>query len=161
MLIKQTIRAATGWLELGMPADALEELKSLSLVEQGQHRAMELKLAAEMAMMMWKDASATALKLCEQASDEPDFFLSAAYCLHEMGSTVEARNCLENGPASLHELPVFHYNMACYLWKIGDQEPAKQYLMNAISMDENFLEAAKVDKDLVGLDIGLTNSHVA
>jgi hypothetical protein len=138
MLAKQTIRAATGWLELGMPADALEELQSLSIEEQSQRRAMELKLTAEMAMMAWNHASATALKLCTLASDEPDFFLSAAYCLHEMGSTREARNCLENGPATLYELPVFHYNMACYLWTLGDQKPAKQFLMHAISMDGGF-----------------------
>lgn len=153
MITKQVIRAATGWLELGMPDDALEELAALTGADRSERRVLELKLSAEMAKGYWLQASATALELCGQAADEPDFFLSAAYCLHEAGSTAEARKCLLSGPEVLHDLPVFHYNMACYLWTLGDKDNATRHLDIAIGMDDSFLEAARVDRDLVGMVI--------
>ncbi len=153
MLTKQVIRAATGWLELGMPDDALEELDALTGEDRSERRVLELKLSAEMAKGYWPQAAATALELCAQAADEPDFFLSAAYCLHEAGSTEEARKCLLSGPEVLHEFPVFHYNMACYLWTLGDKDNATRHLDIAIGMDDSFLDAARTDRDLVGMKI--------
>lgn len=140
-------------MELGMPDDALEELKGLTGEDRSGRKALELKLAAEMAKMDWKEGADTALELCEQAVDEPDYFLSAAYCLHEIGMTVEARACLLRGPSVLRELPVFHYNMACYLWNLNEKESAKSHLHKAVEMDESFLEAARTDRDLVGMEI--------
>lgn len=153
MVTKQVIRAATGWLELGMPDDALEELSALSGADRSQRRVLELKLSAEMAKGDWQQASTTALELCGQVADEADFFLSAAYCLHEAGSTAEARKCLLKGPGVLAEFPVYHYNMACYLWTLGEKEAARDHLDKAVAMDESFLESARTDRDLVGMEI--------
>lgn len=153
MVAKQVIRAAAGWLELGMPDDALEELAALTGEDRTERRVLELKLSAEMAKGDWPHASATALELCGQAADEPDFFMSAAYCLHEAGRTAEARKCLLKGPGVLNEFPVYHYNMACYLWTLGEKESAKAHLDTAIGMDESFLESARADRDLVGMKI--------
>lgn len=153
MLAKQVIRAASGWLELGMPDDALGELASLSVDERGENRVRQLKLAAEMAKEDWESASATALGLCEQAVDEPEHFLSAAYCLHETGKTAKAKECLLGGPAVLREMPVFHYNMACYLWILGERKTAKDHLDKAVEMDGSFLDSARADKDLAGMEI--------
>jgi len=152
MVAKQVLRAASGWLELGMPDDALEELRSLEGEERESRKALELKLAAEMVKEDWKVASETARSLCKHAVDEPDFFLSAAYCLHENGDTDEARKWLLNGPESLHEIPVYHYNMACYLWTLGERERAKNHLAKAVDMDGSFLESAREDRDLVGME---------
>ncbi|MFD2257383.1 tetratricopeptide repeat protein [Luteolibacter algae] len=154
MVTKQILRAASGWLELGMPDDALEELKSLGSTGSGQERrALELKLAAEMAKEDWTESSKTAGILCRMAVDDPEFFLSAAYCNHEAGNTEEAKNWLMRGPDVLNEMPVYHYNMACYLWKLGESERAKNHLAKAVQMDESFLDSAKQDRDLVGMEL--------
>ncbi|QTN31605.1 tetratricopeptide repeat protein [Akkermansiaceae bacterium] len=152
MVTKQVIRAASGWLELGMPDDALEELNGLSGEDRQGRKVLELELAAQMAKGSWAGASSTARQLCGQAADEPDFFLSAAYCLHEAGETEEARQLLSGGPEVLREFPVYHYNMACYLWTLGEGDSAKEHLDKAIAMDEGFLDAAKTDRDLVGME---------
>ena len=153
VVAKQVIRAASGWLELGMPDDALEELNGLEGDDRCSRKALELELAARMAKGYWKDGSATALELCAQNIDEPDFFLSAAYCLHEAGETGEAMKTLLRGPRALEGLPVYHYNMACYMWTLGDKDGAKEHLGKAIEMDESFLESARSDRDLVGMEI--------
>ena len=153
MVAKQIIRAASGWLELGMPEDALEELKGLSGEDSEDRKVLELKLAAQMAQMAWQLAAETAKCLCTQAVDEPEYFLNAAYCLHETGETEEARKWLLRGPEVLSEQPVFHYNMACYLWQLGEKERAHNHLAKAVEMDESFMESARHDKDLVGMEI--------
>lgn len=153
MLVKQVIRVAAGWLELGMPDDALKELATLNGEERGERRVRELKLAAEMAKGDWSCAAETALGLCKMAADEPDFFMSAAYCLHEAGRTAQAQECLIKGPGVLTEFPVYHYNMACYLWTLGEKEVAREHLAKAVEMDESFLESARSDRDLAGMEL--------
>jgi tetratricopeptide (TPR) repeat protein len=152
MLTKQIIRAASGWLELGMPADALNELKNLPKESSEERVVLELRLAAEMALQNWKHGAETAKALCMEAVDEPDFFLSAAFCLHELGETDEARKWLLRGPEVLSEMAVYHYNMACYLWTLGEKERAHNHLTQAFEMDDSFKEAARHDKDLVGIE---------
>ena len=135
-----------------MPSEALEELDGLASVDKESRKAQELKLAAQMLMEDWQAASETARELCRLASGEADFFLSAAYCLHECGETEEAKKWLMSGPEELHEIPVYHYNMACYLWMLGEPERARNHLAKAVEMDENFLDVAKLDRDLVGMN---------
>ena len=152
MVTKQIIRAASGWLELGLPEDALEELEGLPPADRDTRKALEVKLAAQMAKSDWKPASETAVSLCTQGVEEAEYFVSAAYCFHEIGDTEEARKWLQRGPESLSEMPVYHYNMACYLWKLGEGERARNHLAKAIEMDESFMESARHDKDLVGME---------
>lgn len=153
MLTKQILRAASGWLELGMPDDALNELKNLPNENREDRLALELRLAAEMALKNWKDAAETAKLLCMEAVDEPNYFLSAAFCLHELGHTGEAKKWLQRGPEILSEMAVFHYNMACYLWILGEKERAHNHLNRAFEMDDSFRESARFDKDLAGMEL--------
>jgi len=151
MLVTKTLRAAAGWLELGLADEALYELQSLPLDVQCLRAPLELKLAAQMERQRWNAASETARLLCLKAEDEPMFFLRAAFCLHETGDTLAACNQLLRGPKTLFEMAVFHYNLACYLWTLGEGSRARSHLKQAISMDEAFLESAREDRDLVGI----------
>ena len=151
MVVTKTLRAAAGWLELGLADEALYELQSLPTEVQSLRAPLELKLAAQMDHEKWNAASETARLLCLKAEDEPEFFLRAAFCLHETGDTLAACNQLLRGPKALFEMPVFHYNLACYLWTLGEGPRARSHLKQAISMDESFLESAREDRDLVGI----------
>ncbi len=152
MGILQTLNAASGWLELGLPDEALAELEALPLEDRGNRRALELKLSAQMENQSWNPASETARLLCLKAADEPEFFLRAAFCLHETGDTLAACNWLLRGPKSLFEMAIFHYNLACYLWTLGEANRARSHLRQAIAMDQSYLDAALSDRDLIGMD---------
>ena len=152
MVVNRTLRAAAGWLELGLADEALYEIETLPPTDRTQRGALELKLAAQMARGQWNPASETARLLCLRAEDEPEFFLRAAFCLHETGDTLAACNQLLRGPKTLFEMPVFHYNLACYLWTLGEGPRARSHLKQAIEMDETFLQSAREDRDLVGID---------
>lgn len=152
MVVTKTLRAASGWLDLGLADEALFELQSLPTSAQALRAVLELKLAAQMEREEWNPASETARLLCLKAEDEPEFFLRAAYCLHETGDTLAACNQLLRGPKSLFDMAIFHYNLACYLWTLGDSARARSHLKQAIEMDEQFLESARTDRDLAGME---------
>ncbi len=151
MVVTKTLRAATGWLELGLADEALYELQSLPFEDQRGRAALEVKLVALMDCRSWNAASETARLLCLKAKNEPEFFLRAAYCLHETGDTLAACNQLLRGPKALFEMAIFHYNLACYLWTLGEANRARSHLKQAIEMDDSYLEAARDDRDLVGI----------
>ncbi len=153
MAVTKTLRAAAGWLELGLADEALYELQALPAEVQRLRAPLELRLTAQMEREQWNAASETARLLCLKAEDEPEFFLRAAYCLHETGDTLAACNQLLRGPKTLFEMAVFHYNLACYLWTLGEGPRARSHLKQAIAMDESFIAAAREDRDLVGIGL--------
>ena len=140
-----------GWVELGLADEALAELESLPAEAQQERSALEVKLVALMECQSWNSASETARLLCLKAADEPEFFLRAAFCLHETGDTHAACQQLLRGPKSLFEMAIFHYNLACYLWTLGEGCRARAHLQTAVTMDESYREAARTDRDLVGI----------
>ena len=151
MVVTKSLRAAAGWLELGLADEALYELQTLPPEVQRLRAALELTLAAQMDREMWNLASETARLLCLKAEDEPEFFLRAAFCLHETGDTLAACNQLLRGPKTLFEMAIFHYNLACYLWTLGEADRARSHLKQAIAMDDSYLESAREDRDLAGI----------
>lgn len=153
MGVSQTLLAASGWLELGIADEAMAELESLPGEARTERTALELKLAAQMLSQSWNSASDTARLLCLKVTDEPHYFLKAAFCLHETGDTLAACKWLLQGPKSLFEMAIFHYNLACYLWTLGEGNRARSHLKQAITMDESFIAAAREDQDLVGIGL--------
>ena len=67
------------------------------------------------------------------------------------GDTLAARNQLLRGPKTLLAMPHFHYNIACYLWTLGEHARARTHLSQAIAMDESYRESALTDRDLTGI----------
>jgi hypothetical protein len=151
MCSTKILLAASGLIELGLPEEALLELESLPTEMRGRREVLELRLCALMESRSWNSASDTARLLCIQVTDEPLFFLQAAFCLHETGDTLAARDWLLRGPKCLFEMAVFHYNLACYLWTLGEARRARSHLRKAIRMDGAYLAAARKDRDLAGI----------
>lgn len=142
-----------GWLELGLPEDALEELAELNAEQRLKKQVLELKMFSEMEAYRWNAAADTGRLLCLREPKEPRFFIHAAYCLHETGDTHAARNWLMTGPAELIEDPLFHYNIACYHAVLGSPGQAMSHLNRAFSMDETLKESAREDEDLSDLEL--------
>lgn len=148
MQFVEVLRSALGWLELGLPEEALEELNNLSASQRMRRQALELKLLAEMKGGYWNAGADTGRLLCLREPAEPRFFLHAASCLHETGDTMAARNWLMTGPSALIQDPIFHYNIACYHAVLGERKQAKSHLRRAFSMDETLKHKAREEDDL-------------
>jgi predicted Zn-dependent protease len=148
---QRALIAAQGYCELGMYADALEELNELPQHIQGHPMVMEVRLIVLMQGRKWEEALKTGLKLTSAAPDKNIGYIHTAYCLHELGRTEEARELLLSGPKTLHKEPVFHYNLACYECVLGNLDLARVHLDRSVALDKKYREYAETDPDLEGI----------
>jgi tetratricopeptide (TPR) repeat protein len=146
--LQHYINAAQGYLELGMAEEALAELERVPAEERAHEDVAQLRVYIFMRARRWPEA----LTACESLrTDRPDLplgYIHGAFCLHELGRTVEAMALLQEGPASLLREPVYFYNLGCYHAVLGNPEEAQSYLQMSFNLDEKFREIARYDPDL-------------
>ncbi|HEV7866302.1 MAG TPA: hypothetical protein VGO90_01370 [Chthoniobacteraceae bacterium] len=150
---ERTILAAQGYCELSMFDDAIAELNSLPEEAADHSTVVELRTVILMQAKRWKAALAASRELCRTQPDKSSGFIHAAFCLHELGRTVEARDALLAGPTILRTEPTFHYNLACYECALGNLELARVHLDKSVALDKKFREFAKCDPDLAALRV--------
>lgn len=148
---ERILLAAQGYSELSMFDDALAELDTLSPEIAQEAVAIELRTVILMQAKRWKPALAASRDLCQTAPEKTAGFIHAAFCLHELGRTAEARDILVDGPQSLHAEPTFHYNLACYECRLGNLDLARLHLEKSIELDKKMRDFAKTDPDLAVL----------
>ena len=150
---ERTILAAQGYSELSMFDDALAELDSLPPETAGHAGVVELRAVILMQARRWKPALEASRALCDLQPDQKGGYIHAAFCLHEMGRTDEAREVLLGGPTSLHAEPTYHYNLACYECVLGHLDLARMHLERSIQLDKKYRDFAKGDPDLAALHL--------
>ncbi len=148
---ERTLLAAQGYSELSMFDDAIAELDSLPEDTAKDSAVVELRTVILMQAKRWKLALTTSRGLCRTEPEKTSGFIHAAFCLHELGRTAEARDILLAGPETLHAEPTFHYNLACYECALGHLDLARLHLEKSIELDKKFRDFAKVDPDLAAL----------
>lgn len=145
---ERTLLAAHGYFELDMLEESLEELASLPDPWQERNDVLQLRLHASMRSHRWNTALEASRTLCRVDPDEIQGFIHAAYCLHELGRTAEAKALLLSGPAELLRDATYYYNLACYDAVLGNIEEAQSYLRASFKLDKKFRILAKADPDL-------------
>ena len=148
MTFVQIVRMAEGYSELGMLDDALAQLDQLDTEHEDRLEILRMRVDILLRKQNWKDALRLSLRFCEANPNQPFGYVHAAFCLHELGRTSEAKQTLLDGPAALLDEPVYYYNLACYDTVLGNLEQAKAYLRASFRLDKSFRELAKSDPDL-------------
>ncbi|HEX8310559.1 MAG TPA: hypothetical protein VF614_04520 [Chthoniobacteraceae bacterium] len=144
----RTLVAAQGYSELSMFDDAILELDSLPEEAREHPTSIELRLVILMQARRWPAALAASERLCNLIPEKVTGYIHAAFCLHELGRTDEARDFLLEGPTTLHDEPTFHYNLACYECRLGNLELARMHLDKSFSLDKKYKDYARTDPDL-------------
>jgi predicted Zn-dependent protease len=148
---ERTLLAAQGYSELGMFEDALAELNSLPEEFSTNFTVLELRIGVLMQAKRWKTALTASRDLCRLDGENTTGYIHAAFCLHELGKTAEARDILLEGPTALHAVPTFHYNLACYECALGHLDLARMHLEKSFELDKKLREFARSDPDLAPL----------
>jgi len=148
MTFEQNIRAAEGYADLGMYDEALAELDELDPEEQDRLETLRMRVEIVLRKRDWRSALQLSLKACQLYPNESSGFIHAAFCLHELGRTQEAKQTLLDGPAKLLNEPVYYYNLGCYDAALGNLDQAKAYLHASFRLDKSFRDMAKNDPDL-------------
>lgn len=151
MGFQRTLRAAQGYLELGMPEEALAELEALSPEELIRPEVLRIRLSIAVEAKRWEAGLLLSRQLCAAEPRETHGYIQAAYCLHELGRTAEAKQTLLDGPQTLLLEAIYYYNMGCYHARLGEIEDAQAYVERAFELDPEFRENARTDPDLENL----------
>ncbi len=144
----RTLLAAQGYFELGMVADALAELDSLPAARQERSEVLQMRLLIHMRARRWQEALRFSEALYRRSPEEALGFIHAAFCLHELGRTAEAKALLLNGPSTLLSEATYHYNLGCYDAALGNLKEAQAHLRVSFKLDKKFREFARTDPDL-------------
>jgi tetratricopeptide (TPR) repeat protein len=148
MSFEQQIRAAEGYLELGMYTDALAELDQILPADQDRLESLRMRIQVLLQIRDWKTGLKLSLRAADLFHQESYGFIHAAFCLHEMGQTQQAKETLLSGPPSMLEEPIYYYNLGCYETVLGNLDQAKAYLRASFRLNKGFREIARQDPDL-------------
>ncbi|HEX8371470.1 MAG TPA: hypothetical protein VF585_01715 [Chthoniobacterales bacterium] len=148
MMTDRILQAAEGYGELGMFDEALAELDSLPPKQQTELRVAQARMFLLLQFKQFRSALEVSRQICEDHPNLPVGFIHTAFCLHELGQTLEAREILIAGPQSLLEEATYYYNLACYNAVLGEMQQARAYLKTSFKMNKKFRELAEHDPDL-------------
>lgn len=151
MTYEQRLKAAQGYMELGLFDDALKELDGFSAVERLDENVLQLRLLILMRTHRWAEGLEVSKTLRQHIPHLSTGYIHGAFCLHELGQTREARKVLLEGPLSLAREATYHYNLACYDALLGNKEEALKHLKTSFEMNDRFRDVAKYDPDLKSL----------
>ncbi len=135
--VEHGVRAAQGWFELGLPAEAEAEIVRLPRSAQRQPEVLKLRFHAARACRRHGDALQIARTLMEVAEDELWGWLYRSQALHWLGRTSEAHDLLlplqRRWPRAF-EIP---YDLACYCAQAGRITEANDWYSRAARLTKH------------------------
>ena len=156
--------AAEGYLELGLPQQALHVLNRLGAAlaaggdanakgadgakESGRDpgtksdgadvRTLYLQGEALRSLERYADAIVPLRKVAELEPENVRVLLALGWCHKRIGRIDLAIEALETALAADNDEPLIRYNLACYHSVAGDKRQALAYLEAALALDPNY-----------------------
>lgn len=149
------VRAAEGWVELGLPNEAEIELSQLSSGAKAHPQVLHALWGLHAHRKEWGLAHTVAESLVQAAPDEVMGWVHRAYAARRMdgGGLQLAWDALRPAVEQFPDETIIPYNLACYACQLGDSTEAQQWLRKAIARGERdeIKRLALSDPDLVAL----------
>jgi Flp pilus assembly protein TadD len=129
---------AEGYLELGLPQQALGVLGRLDGAIAADVRTLHLQGEALRSLERYADALVPLRKVAELEPENAQVLLALGWCHKRTGRLDLAIAALETALAADHDEPLIRYNLACYHSVAGDKRQALAYLEQALDLDPNY-----------------------
>jgi Flp pilus assembly protein TadD len=136
--LRQYQRQAEGYLEIGMPQQALDALERLAKAQTLGSQTLYLKGKALADLGRFAEAL---LPLEEVAHADPDnihVYLTQGWCHKRIGRIDLAVRDMETALRSHPNDALLHYNLACYQSLAGNKRRALPHLSRALVLDASF-----------------------
>jgi tetratricopeptide (TPR) repeat protein len=146
--IQRHLRAAIGFIELGMLEDAVSELESLPPEDRDRSSVLALRVEIYRTAGSWSLMEVAARELWKRHPDEPVYWINLAWAVRRLDSLVAARDFLLEAVDRFPGDAMTHFNLGCYACQLGDIEQAKTRVGKAIELDAKFKLLALDDADL-------------
>lgn len=150
------LNSATGWLELGLPAEALHDLDRISSGNRLLPDVLDLRWQVYARMENWELALKSAQELLRVAPERPSGYVHRSYALRRCteGGLDAAWSALHPAHKMFPKEPIIPYNLACYAAQMGRLDESWDWLHKAMESagDVNFVKTlAMKDPDLIAL----------
>jgi tetratricopeptide (TPR) repeat protein len=146
--LQRALAAVDGYLELGMPGEALRELNGTVIEDQFEPATLRARVRVLLHLKRWKDAEALSQRGISLHPEDNEFMVQRAFALHQLKRGDEAAGVLLSAPTWIRQTGILHYNLACYEAKLGDIALARQCLQAALELNSGFKESVRNDPDL-------------
>lgn len=148
---QRALHAADGYLYLGMPGEALDELHIVPVPEQTDPSVLLARVRVLLHLKRWGEAEKLSGFGNNTHPDEEEFTVQRAFALHQLDKGDEAVEVLLSAPEWIRRTGILHYNLACYEARLGDVSTARQCIRAAIQLNAAMKKNAKIDPDLQSL----------
>lgn len=148
---QRALRAADGYLFLGMVGDALAELDAISTGERDDSAVLLARIRVLLHMKKWAAAETLSSRGARLHREEGEFTVQRAFALHQMKRDGAAEEALLAAPEWIRRTGILHYNLACYEARLGDLNTARRCIDAAIEINAGIKKSARLDPDLQGL----------
>ncbi len=145
------VRAAQGYVELGMPREALEELGALPEASQNRIEAILMRMEILRFLKQWEECATMGQLALGRHGECGGLYLITAYAVRRSQGLERAKALLLSGESVLKEEAMFHFNIACYECQLGNLNCAKERLQRAFALDPKYRNVGKEDPDLTPL----------
>ena len=149
--ILKRLNAAVGYLNLGMPQDAWNELEDIDAKDRPRSEVLKVRVEVCRALESWEMMAEVSNHLRKIEPDEVGHSLNQAYANRRFKSEAEAAEILSMALLRYYDDALVRYNLACYWCVMGRVEEATEMLGTACTRDESLRELAEADEDLEGL----------
>ena len=146
--IQRHLRAAIGFIELGMLEDAVSEIESLPPADRDRSSVLALRVEIYRAARNWSLMEVVARELRKRHPDEPVYWVNLAWVVRRLDSLDSAQDILLEAVELFPSDAMTHFNLGCYSCQLGDIEQAKMRVGKAIELDAKFKLLALDDADL-------------
>jgi len=149
---RRHLEYATGFIGLGMFADAERELKAVAEADRSSPAVLTIWIDLHMHAKQWKNVIEVSRQMVRQDPTDDKGWISWAFALRELNRFEEARDLLLKAmPLHGKTCDVLHYNLACYECLLGNLPEAKRHLKTAVRKDKQWKTEGMDDPDLEAL----------
>lgn len=149
--IIKRLNAAIGYLNLGLPQDAWNELEDIEAKERARPEVLKVRVEVCRALKSWELMAEVSNYLQKIEPDEVGHPLNMAYALRRFKGVSEAADILSLALRRYYDDALIRYNLACYWCVMGRVEEAREMLESACKKDNSLRKLAETDEDLVAL----------
>ncbi len=160
---KRAAREVSGFIELGMLADAEERLRALEEAQRRMPAVMACWCELAAARQDWPEAQRRARALAETHPDSGSGWFWLGFAARRVVSPRAAWEAMRPARGRFPDEPVVDYNLACYACLCGEAGEARAILEPLLAKWPEWREVALRDQDLAPLHrwIGENRTAVA
>lgn len=144
------LSAAVGWLELGNPGEAKDELARIAPDLQTHPEVLAVRWGIHYRAQEYEDCLRVAQEFAEIDPDNVQSWVDLSISQYKLGETQQAYNTLHSRLPKFNSEWAFYYNLACYAVQLGRHGEGKELIDRAIlyGNEKEIVQIALNDPDL-------------